>query len=393
MPPVTIRKVETKQDYRAFFEFPWVLYKDDPNWVPPLLSMRHDTFDKTKNPAWEYMEGDYFNAWRGDQLIGTIAAFINHRHNEFHEEHIGWFGAFEVREDAEAALALLTTAADWVKAKGYDLIRGPQTFTTHEETGLLVDGFTRPIILYPYNKPYYEGFVRAAGFESVMDTYAFYINANHARDNQLERLGRVSNSIMKRSHITVRAFDPKRKSQEFDLLKQIYNAAWEKNWGFVPFTPKELDALLHSIGQFFDPRLAFFAFVNDDPAGMVMAIPDFNQVLQKAYPKPGTPEVVSLIKALYYWKVRPVMDWVRVPLLGVKEQYRGKGVDVAMQYAVMDAVIKAGHQHCDSGWVLATNKAATDVTVNAGGGKIYKTYRYFDKTFAPPAEAPASTGS
>jgi GNAT superfamily N-acetyltransferase len=391
MPPVTIRKVETRQDYRAFFEFPWVLYKDDPNWVPPLLSMRHDTFDKTKNPAWEYMEGDYFTAWRGDQLVGTIAAFINHRHNEFHEEHIGWFGAFEVMDDAEAAQALLTTAAEWVKAKGYDLIRGPQTFTTHEETGLLVEGFERPVILYPYNKPYYEGFVRAAGFEKVMDTYAFYINAAFVRDNKLARHERLTNNLMKRSQITVRPFDMKRKKAEFDLLKEIYNAAWEKNWGFVPFTPRELDALIHSLGQFFNPKLAFFAYVKGDPAGMMIAIPDFNQVLKKAYPKPGTPEIFTLLKALYHWKLRPAIDWVRVPLLGVKPQYRNKGVDVAMQFAIMDAVIKGGYAHSDSGWVLETNKAATSVTQNAGG-EIYRRFRYFEKTFAPPKEAtdPAS---
>lgn len=392
MPPVTIRKVETKQDYRAFFEFPWSLYKGDPNWVPPLLSMRHDTFDKDKNPAWEYMEGDYFNAWRGDELVGTIAAYINHRHNEFHNEHIGWFGAFEVRDDAEAAQALLSTAIEWVRAKGYETIRGPQTFTTHEETGLLVEGFERPVILYPYNKPYYEGFVRAAGFEKVMDTHAFYINAHYARDNQLERLERVTKNLMKRSDISVRPFNMKQKKQEFELLKEIYNAAWEKNWGFVPFTPRELDALTHSLGQFFDPRLAFFAYVKDEPAGMIVGIPDFNQVLQKANARPGMPEIVTLLRALYHWKIRPVMDWVRVPLMGVKEGYRNKGVDVALYWALMDAVVKSGYVHSDSGWVLETNKNASSVTLNAGG-KVYKVYRYFEKALNIPAEPPAASDS
>ncbi len=378
MPAVTVRKVESPQDYRAFFEFPWVLYKDDPNWVPPLLSMRRDLLDQKHNPSWEYMEGDYFAAWRGDQIVGTIAAYINHRHNEFHNERIGWFGAFDVYDDAEAAVALLNTAADWVKAKGYPIIRGPQTFTTHEETGLLVEGFTRPMILYPYNKPYYEGFVRAAGFEKVMDTLSYYILAAAARDNQLARMERITKSIMRRSNISVRPFDMSRKKADFDLLKEIYNAAWEKNWGFVPFTEKELDALVQSLGQFFDPRLAFFAYVGDEPAGMIMALPDFNQVLDKARPRPGTPELWTLLKAFFYWKIRPVMDWVRVPLLGVKEQFRNKGVDVAMYTYVIDAAIKAGVVHSDSGWILETNTGVRSVTVNAGG-EIYKRYRYFDK--------------
>lgn len=392
MPPVTIRKVENKQDFRTFFEFPWVLYKDDPNWVPPLLSMRHEMLDKQKNPAWEYMEGDYFLALRGDKAVGTIAAFINHRHNEFHEERIGWFGAFEVYDDAEAAQALLATAADWVKAHGYPQIRGPQTFTTHEETGLLVEGFTRPLVLFPYNKPYYEGFIKAAGFEKVMDTYTFYISSAEASENQLARLQRLTASIMKRSGITVRPFDTKHKKDEFARIKEVYNAAWQKNWGFVPLTERELNALMKSLGQFLDPRLAFFAYVKDELAGMIVAIPDFNQVLLKSYPKPGTPEIFSLLKAVYYWKLTKTIEWVRVPLMGVKEPFRGKGVDVAMYAAVMDAVIKAGYPHADTGWVLEINKDMISITENAGGAK-YKTFRYFDKALAdsPAAVEPAES--
>jgi hypothetical protein len=117
---VIVRKVESRADFKAFFEFPWTLYRDDPNWVPPLLSMRRDQLDKQHNPAWsEYLEGDYFAAWRGDQIVGTIVAFISHRHNDYHQERIGWFGMFEVYDDDEAARALLDTAADWVKARGY----------------------------------------------------------------------------------------------------------------------------------------------------------------------------------------------------------------------------------------------------------------------------------
>lgn len=378
MPPVSIRKIENAQDHRALIEFPWTLYKNDPNWVPPLVSMRHELFDKKKNPSWEYLEGEYFGAWRGDELVGTIVPYINHRHNEFHDERIGWFGGFDVQDDAEAAAALLTTATEWVKAKGYPVIRGPQTFTIHEYTGLLVDGFMRPMILYPYNLPYYEGFITAAGFEPVMDLYSFYINAIKAGEEQLPRLERLTKGLMKRGQISVRPFDTKRKAEEFDLIKEIYNSAWEKNWSFVPFTDKELDALLHSLGQFFEPKLTFFAYVGSEPAGMIMALPDFNQVLEKANPKPGTPELFTLAKALWYWKVRPVMDWVRVPLLGVKEQFRNRGVDVAMYYYVMDAAIKWGCIHSDSGWILAANKGMASIAENAGG-KIYRTYRYFEK--------------
>lgn len=378
--PVQVRKVETQADFKPYFEFPWKLYNGDPNWTPPLLSMRREQYDKKKNPAWEYIEGDFFAAYRDGEIVGTIAAYVNQRHNQFHDENIAWFGAFEVYDDQESASALFAAAEAWVKAKGFTTIRGPQTFTTHEETGLLVDGFTRPILLMPYNKPYYEKLVLGAGYQPIMDTYSFHLSREQVNENGLsERLARITQAIMKRNHVTVRQIDRKNLAKEFELFKELYNAAWEKNWSFVPMTEKELDAMVKSLGQFFDPDLAFFGYVDGIPAGFIMAVPDFNQVLLKAYPKPGTPEVVSLLKALYYWKLNPVIDWARVPLMGVKEEYRKKGVDAVLYHYVLEAMLNGRYQHSDSGWILASNGNMVSIAKNFGS-QIYKTYRYYQKT-------------
>ncbi|MBL8164942.1 MAG: N-acetyltransferase [Anaerolineae bacterium] len=381
MPSVTVRKVENARDFRAFFEFPWTLYKGDPNWVPPLLSMRHDLLDKKKNPSWEYLEGDYFAAWRGDQIVGTIAALINHRHNEFHQEHVGWFGAFDVYDDQEAANALLETATEWVLARGYDAIRGPQTFTTHEECGIQVDGFSRPVLLMPYTPPYYPKLVEAAGFTKAMDVFSFHLSREGAREHATgDRLERITRKVMERNKITIRNIDRKNLKQEFMLFKEIYNAAWDKNWGFVPMTPKELDALVNSLGQFFEPDYAFFAYIEDQPAGFVMAIPDFNQVLQKVYPRPGVPEIVSLIQALWYWKIRPVIHWARIPLMGVKEQFRNKGIDAALYYYVLMALLNDPRiTDSDSGWILEANENMVSIA-RSFGSTIYKTHRFYQKT-------------
>jgi GNAT superfamily N-acetyltransferase len=380
---VEVRKVQTPADTKAFFEFPWVLYKDDPNWVPPLLSMRHDLLNRKKNPSWEYMEGDHFAAWRGDKIVGTITAFINHRHNEFHHEHIGWFGTFEVYDDQEAATALLATAAEWVKSRGFDAIRGPQTFTTHEDCGVLVDGFERPVLLMPYNPPYYQKLLEASGFVKAMDIYSFHLSREGAHEHATaDRLERLTKAVMKRNKITIRQIDSKRLKQEFVLFKEIYNAAWDKNWGFVPMTPKELDALVNSLGQFFDPSLAFFADVDGQPAGFVMAIPDFNQVLQKVRPHPGEPELISLVKALWYWKLRPVIDWARIPLMGVKTEFRGKGVDAALYHYALQALLNNPRmQHSDSGWILEVNHDMVSIA-KSFGSTIYKTHRFYEKKFA-----------
>ncbi len=378
MAAVTVRKVENADDFRAFFEFPWHIYKDDPNWVPPLLSMRRDLLDRHKNPSWEYLEGDYFTAWRGDRIVGMITALINKRHNEFHQEHIGWFGTFEVEDDAEAASALLHTAADWVKARGYDAIRGPQSFTTHEDTGLLVDGFVRPVLLMPYNPPYYQKLIEGAGFHKAMDLYSFHLSRQGAGEHATaDRLERLTKAVMKRNKITVRQIDGKRLKEEFILFKEIYNAAWDKNWGFVPMTPRELDGLVASLGQFFEPDYAFFADVEGKPAGFVLAIPDFNQVLHRVYPRPGVPEFLSLIQALWHWKIRPIIDTARIPLLGVKEAYRTKGVDAVLYYHVLMALLNDPRiQHSDSGWILEANENMVSIA-KSFGCEIYKTHRLY----------------
>ena len=377
---VTVRKIENAADFKAFFEFPWTIYKNDPNWVPPLLSMRRDQLDKHKNPSWEYMEGDYFGAWRGDKIVGTIAAYINHRNNEYHKEHVGWFGAFEVFDDQEAATALLNTATEWVKAKGYDAIRGPQTFTTHEDVGVLVDGYTRPVLLMPYNLPYYKTLIEGAGFAKSMDVFSFHLSRQGAAEHATsERLERLTKAVMKRNKITVRQIDSKRLKEEFTLFKEIYNAAWDKNWGFTPMTPKELDGMVNSLGQFFDPRFAFFAEVDGVPAGFVMGVPDFNQVLKAANPRPGVPEVVSLLRALWHWKIRPIIDTARIPLMGVKEAFRNKGVDAVLYYYVLTALLAAPNiQHSDSGWILEVNENMVSIALSFGS-TIYKTHRLYEK--------------
>ena len=378
--PLAVRRVESAQDFRAFFEFPWHLYKNDPYWVPPLLSMRRDLLDKTKNPEWEYLEGDYFAAWRGDQIVGTIAAFINHRHNECNHDHIGWFGAFEVRDDQEAAVALLTTAADWVQARGYDAIVGPQTFTTHGDCGILVDGFMRPTLLMPYNYPYYSSMVECAGFQKREDLYSFHLSRDQAiQKGLLERLQRVTKSVMKRNQITIRPIDRSHLSDEFRLFKELYNVTFDDTGGFFPLTPAELDALVDSLGRFFDPDFAFFAYLKGEPVGFVMGIPDFNQVLKKAAARPGVPEFITLLRGLWYWKINPVMDWIRIALLGVKQQCRGKGVDVALCGTLLAAILNSPQfEHSDAGWTSELNTKSASLTRNMGF-EVYKTHRLYEK--------------
>lgn len=383
---VNVRKVESKDDLDTFLTFPWTLYKDDPYWVPPLVSMQRDKLDRQKNPTWKHMEGDYFIAWRGNRPVGTIAAFINYRHNEFRGEHIGFFGFFEVYNDQEAANVLLETAAEYVRAKGYDAIRGPASFSTNDECGMLIEGFDDPpVVLMPYNYPYYPRLMeRAPGFGKVMDVVSYLFTLQgFTNSEKIEQARRVTHKNNERRHITVRRFNLKQAKQEFLALREIYNNAWDDNWGFIPMSEDELDAVVKDLGRFLDPRLGFFAEIDGKPAAFLLAFPDLNGPLRRTYPRPGKPEVLSLLQLLWHWKIRSKVTRIRIPLLGVRSEYRGIGVEAAMFSDLLGTLVQlsaeTGWQSADGGWVLETNQPMHRI-VEALNARVYKRYRFYERS-------------
>ena len=327
------------------------------------------------------MEGDFYVAWRGAQPVGTIAAFVNHRHNEFHHENVGWFGAFDVLDDQEAATALPQHRPDTCapqRLPGH--CAGPQTFTTHEECGLLIEGFSRPVLLMPWNPPRYQEHVEQAGLVKYVDLYSYSMSRELSTDSGLsQRLRRITQQVMQRNRIRIRPIDSKNLDADFRSFRELYNSAWDRNQGFVPMTEAELDALVASLGQFLDPDFAFFASVNNEPAGFVLGIPDFNQVLHKAAARPGIPEPLTLLRALWHWKLRPVIDTVRIPLLGVREEFRNKGVDVALYHHILEVCLAHPHmQQADGGWILESNEAMLRVARNLRL-QPYKTHRLYER--------------
>ncbi len=373
-----VRAIANESEFREFFRFPWRHYADDPNWVPPLLSMRRQLLDKSRHPAWSYMDGQYFAAWRGDSLLGTIAAFVNHEHNRYHSENIGFFGMFEVIDDAEVARALLGAAAGWLGGRGVAAMRGPANFTTNEECGLLVDNFSPAVIMMPYNPPYYQTLLEAAGFEKVMDVHCIFQDRQTiAESGSLEKLERLVARASQRSGINVRKMNARDKKGEFQRFREIYNAAWEKNWGFIPMNDAELEALVADLGMLVEADLAFFAEIGGEPVGFALTIPNFNEALRLAYPKPGLPEAWTMLQVLWYWKVRKSIKGLRMPLMGVKQAYRNKGVELAMLHEMMKALLPSQYDYLDSGWVLETNPL---IKISKSlGGKVYKTHRFYQK--------------
>ncbi len=381
---VSVRKVESSQDSKTFLEFPWTIYKDDPNWVPPLVSMRKKLLDKTKNPSWEYLSGDYFIAWRGDQPVGTIAAFVNHRHNETWKEQIGWFGFFESIDDQDVANALLKAAADHVRSMGnHTAIRGPAQFTMNDECALLIENFSQPVLLMPYNHAYYQKLIEQSGlhYDKCMDLYSWYSNPDliQSEGGLPAKLVRVVEKIKTKNKVTVRKPDAKRLREELQLLREIWTSAWAQNWGNVAPTDHEMDHLFKDLKDYFDPELCRFGLVDGETAGFLLAMPDMNQVLKLAYPRPGEPEIWTLLKLLWHWKVRNVIKGQRILLMGVKPEYRMLGVDSAMNLAFFEQGIHNKYYDTDAGWVLETNQPMNQLSV-AFHAKLYKRYRIYQKS-------------
>ena len=352
-----IRPLAGRSDFSEFFQFPWRHYSDDANWVPNLVSMRRQLLDKSRHPAWKYLAGEYFAAWRDGEMVGTVAAFVNHEHNRYQGENIGFFGLFESIDDPPpVAGGLLNAAGAWVRERGLDAIRGPASFTTNEECGLLVDNFSQPVIMMPYNPPWYQTLVEGAGFEKVMDVHCIYQDRSTIQaSDSLERLERLVSRASQRSGIRVRSMNARDKKSEFERFREIYNAAWEKNWGFIPMNDEELQALIDDLGMLVEPKLAFFAEIADEPVGFALTLPNFNEALRRAYPRPGVPELFTMAQVAWHWKVRKSIRGVRMPLMGVKKEHRNKGVELAMLLEVMKALLPSQYDYLDSGWILETN--------------------------------------
>lgn len=379
---LSITPVETAADIKTFVHFQWEVYKDDPLWVPPLLSERFELMDPQRHPFYEHATVKSFLARRGNKVVGRISALINHRHNEVWNEKIGFFGLYEVLEDPEASQALLKTAEDFVKSQGMTTLRGPANFSTNEEVGLLVDGWNGPpVVMLTYNPRYYVGYVEAAGYTKAMDLYAYIFDLTKMKEDGTginPKLLRVAEKVRERLNITIRPMDMRNFEEEKHKVKQVYNAAWSKNWGFVPLTENELEHLGKALKILLDPKTVFFAERDGEPIAFMMPFIDLCQPLLKAYPRPGEPEWWTTVKLAYWWKVRRNITTIRAAVGGIIEEYRGQGVDAVLFLETLKAGIRQGYKQCEISWVLESNIPMRQTAANFNG-EVYRTYRMYDK--------------
>ena len=379
MHDVEIRSMKTASEREAFIHFAWKVYEDNPYWVPPPIGERKHFLDSKKNPFFEHSKAEYFMAFRGDESVGTIAAFTNSAYNEFQGVNVGFFGFFEVLEDREAAHALLQAAEEWARNAGHDAIMGPAQFSTNDEAFLLIDGFNDPPrALMTYNPPYYQDFIESAGYPKAMDVWAYSVGIPEFIQNMPEKLKRVVEKVRQKGNFHIRPIRMKEFDLEVERLKLVYNKSWERNWGFVPMTDTEINQFAASLKPIMDPDLVLMVEVDGEVVGFSLSIPDLNQPLLLAYPRPGLPEPLMMLKLLWHWKIRKRVEWLRVVALGVLPEYRARGVDAMMYLETAKRAAPKGYRWAEMSWILENNEMMNR-SIQMLGGEVYKTYRMYEK--------------
>jgi GNAT superfamily N-acetyltransferase len=379
MPEIRIDPVTNKAELDEFIAFPWKVYKNDPYWVPPLISEQRKLLDQDHHPFFEHAKATFFLARSNGEVVGTIGAFSNYLYNEVHKDNTGFFGFFEVLEEPDAAVELLIAAEYWAREAGHDQIMGPMQYSTNEELGLLIDGFDdAPRILTTYNPPRYQGYIETAGYEKAMDLWAYEIKVKDLQQNMPEKIARVGEKILKRWDLSVRKANLKELDLEVERVLNIYNAAWAPNWAAVRLTENEVALIADQLKQFLDPDLALFIEREGRPVGFGIALPDMNQPLRKAYPRPGVPEPITLLKLLWHWKVRGNIRWVRAWGVGILPEFQGQGLESILFLKLVEAAYSKGYELSEASWILENNDKVNR-SVELLGGEIYKTYRIYQK--------------
>jgi len=370
---VSIRPIElgNRKQLKTFIKFPWRIYSGDPNWVPPLILDQLQFFTPGRNPYFSHSAARLFMAFRGDEPVGRISAHENNQHIRVHRDGAGFFGFFECIDDPAVATALFDSAATWLSERGLKTLRGPVSFSVNHEVGLLLDAFDEPpLIRMTYNPPYYAGLMDGYGLQKIQDLYAYVMFESEAIP---ERLRAISDRALEDPKLVVSTLNVRDFENEMARIKKIYAEAWSENWGAVPLTEDEFDHLVGELRLIYDPDMSFIAEYDGEPAGMSLVLPDMNQAVKKAG---GRLFPLGLLKML--WQRRKINAW-RMPLLGVRQEHRLRGIEVVFccrTYAV--AKTKRNYRKGEMSWILEGNTAANAVLKRLGARRS-KTYRIYEK--------------
>jgi hypothetical protein len=361
-----------KKDLKEFIELPWSIYKNDPHWVPPLKMALKDMLNLNKHPFYKTAKVKTWLAEKDGVVVGRIMAINNSAYNDFQKTKIGHFGFFESVDDKNVAQKLLETAESFLKAEGLTSVQGPMNPGTNYECGLLINGFEDdPQIMMTYNPRYYQTQIENLGYAKTMDLLAYNINADF---KMADIILRIAERTEKKSKVSFRNVNKKNWAQEIEILFDIYNDAWEANWGFVPMTKEEFFHTAKDLKDIVDETLVQIAEVNGQPAGFILTLPDLNQVF-KQIPN-GNLLPTGVFKILFPKKY---INRVRVITMGIKKQYRKIGLETLLyKYNQINILKNPLIKNIEMSWILENNLEMNKPLITMGA-EAYKTYRIYEK--------------
>jgi GNAT superfamily N-acetyltransferase len=364
-------KVETREDLERFVRLPWKIYKDPSYWVPPLIQERKKFLNPEINPFFEHAEVDLFLALDSDRApVGRIALIHDRNYQGLHSEAVGMFGMFESIDDPSVSRQLLDKANQWCQERGLTRLMGPMNLSTNHECGLLVEGFDSPTMFgIPYNPEYYGKHFESWGLKKAKDLLAFRLDLVKIPDY----LEKAALKLKRRNRFNIRCLDLSRFEKEISILWDIYNSAWDLNWGFIPMTQKEFEFSAREMKAIIQPEFCMIAEVKGEPVGFSLALPDVNQVLKKL-----DGSLFPFGWAQFLWQKNKI-DAYRVLTLGVKKNYRRLGIDAWFYYETYRLFMEKKIKWIEMSWLLEDNKGIVD-PMHRIGGEIYKRHRIYERS-------------
>ena len=366
-------KVESKSDLKEFIRLPWSLYKDDPNWIPPLILERRMQLSP-KNPYFEHAKFCSWITYRKGKPVGRISAQIDRLHIDRYQDATGFFGMLEAEDDNLTFRALLGTAESWLRNQGMQRISGPFNLSINQELGLLVDGFdTPPSLMMGHARPYYADRIEKDGYQKEKDLLAYIINADSKMTAAAKRI-----TARAKDRIHIRRLQKSDFVNELEIIRNIFNDAWSQNWGFIPWTEAEFEHLGKDLKMLADEELVKIAEADGKPAAFIVLLPNINEIIQDLN---GRLLPFGWLKLLWRLKVK-YPNSARIPLMGVRSQYHDSLMGAALAFGVIadvqQPVLKRGIKEIELSWILEDNKGMRNV-IESINGRVYKTYRIYSK--------------
>lgn len=371
---IHIEKVINKRQLKSFIAFPATIFQNDPNWINPLYIERLEHFSK-KNPAAEHIEWQTWVAKKEGKIVGRISAQVDALHRELYGTDTGHFGMIDAVDDPEVFSQLFLAAENWLASKGARKITGPFSLNINQESGLLIDGFdTPPSAMMTHGKPYYAGRVEQQGYTQGIDLLAYWMRLAELHFPPL--LSRLMEQTRKK--VRIRCLNRKKFSEEMQLLRQIFNSAWQKNWGFVPFTEHEFAVMGDQLKFLVPDDMIFIAEIDSVPVAFIIGLPNINEA---AADLDGRLFPVGWAKLLWRLKVSGVRT-ARVPLMGVKFEHQFSRIGPVIALLLIEALHAAfGKWKIDAlemSWILESNSGMRNILEKIGAVP-YKRYRLYEK--------------